>query len=370
MRRIAELDALRGIAAGIILLFHLNPVQFFYGWTGVDLFFVLSGYLITSIILRYHDEPHFFRTFYIRRGLRIWPIYYILFVALVLGNRFLPQPQKLDAWPYYATYTQNVPLYFGRPMPPFNPAFDHTWTLALEEQFYLIWPLVIAWAGRRRAVWVCLATMALSWKLRAGGDWIFWLAPRMSERLLLARADGFALGGLLAVGLLERERIPHRLAFIWRYALGGIGLISGIYLVRGLSSPDPIQFLGLPTPLDPANTILAVGAFYTALVGLILAFERHPVLAPLRWPPLLYLGQISYGLYLYHYVIYWMIDGGTFPMEVNPIRACLKIAVTILVSAISWHALEKPILRFKDRFSYRERPNIPATLPDTSSTHP
>src|SRR4051812_9144594 len=112
MPRVPELDALRAFAAGIVLLFHLRPEGFVFGWTGVDLFFVLSGYLITTIILQHQAAPGFLRNFYVRRGLRIWPLYYLTLFGLVALNPFLPRPQPMAGLPYYLTYTQNVPSYW------------------------------------------------------------------------------------------------------------------------------------------------------------------------------------------------------------------------------------------------------------------
>src|SRR5262249_12621797 len=151
------------------------------------LFFVLSGYLITNIILKYEESPHFIMSFYARRGLRIWPIYFLLLFVLVAVNCFLPHPYSLAGLPYYLTYTQNAPLYWGKPMPPFNPAFDHPWTLALEEQYYLLWPALVLCVGKRRLVWLCLALIAIAFVARSGFS-IYFVIPvvqnAMSERLL------------------------------------------------------------------------------------------------------------------------------------------------------------------------------------------
>jgi peptidoglycan/LPS O-acetylase OafA/YrhL len=368
MRRIPELDGLRALAASAILLFHLNPPRFFVGWTGVDLFFVLSGYLITSIILRNNSEPQFLRTFYIRRGLRIWPVYYLVFLCLIVANPWLPKPERLDAWPYYATYTQNLPSYWHRAMPPFNPCFDHTWTLAIEEQFYLVWPALVALVGPRRVGLLCCAVIALSWKLRAGGDWFFFLAPRMSERLLLARGDGFALGGLLAWFLARPESTLRHLRRLGPPLCALLALGAGLYLSYGMTQEGPIGFLGLPTPSDPAGTILAVDLCFAGVIGLVLLGQGHPLLAPLRFAPLVYLGRISYGLYMYHYVIYYFYEGQSFPHETSIWRGAMKIALTFAVAALSWHVIEQPLLSLKDHFDYRARPGLSGlTVPPSSA---
>ena len=125
MRRIPELDSIRGLAATTILLYHLVPATFHFGWAGVDCFFVLSSYLITSILLEYRKGPGFFVNFYARRSLRIWPIYYLCLVSLVAANAALRLGEPLEGLPYYATYTQNITLYWGQQPPPFQHRQPH-----------------------------------------------------------------------------------------------------------------------------------------------------------------------------------------------------------------------------------------------------
>jgi peptidoglycan/LPS O-acetylase OafA/YrhL len=346
MRRVPELDSLRGVAAVVVLLFHLDPMRFQWGWSGVDLFFVLSGYLITAIILRHGNAPGFVLRFYARRSLRIWPIYYLTMVALVVANPFGPRPQPLDGWPYYATYTQNIWEYgIGRPA-KFHIAFDHTWTLALEEQFYLLWPALVIWAGPRRVVRLCLATIAVAFLARR--DTI--LAYAFSERVLIARCDGFALGGLLAA-FLSRDRTARETALL------RLGLAAGVLLGGGFLAWGRTRYgwawIGLPTPAWPDWTILAFGVLYTGIIGLVALHAGRRGLAPLRLGPLVFLGQISYGLYLYHYPVYWFLDGGKFAYDQPPGTMALKLAASLAVATLSWYLIERPLLGLKDRFAYR-----------------
>src|SRR5947209_8320002 len=153
MRRVKELDALRGIAALVVVLGHIGALhgsfKVPYSWTAVDLFFVLSGFLITSILLRHEPTGPFFASFYARRGLRIWPIYYLSLLALAAINPWLPTPYALDGMPQFLTYTQTSFMYWTNDVRPGLHALDHTWTLAIEEQFYLIWPALVFLAGRK-----------------------------------------------------------------------------------------------------------------------------------------------------------------------------------------------------------------------------
>lgn len=392
-RRIAELDGLRALAAGVVLLFHLNPPRFAWGWTGVDLFFVLSGYLITAIILTNQHRRRFLLTFYVRRGLRIWPIYYLTLVVLVATTPWVPPERRpsLDGLWYYVLYLQNIWLYWLRPGPKFHEGFDHTWTLAIEEQFYLVWPalvVLVLWPGwdllgraidrnltgsalgfhwsraRRRLggmacisgrgwrlIALSLAAVCLAWMAREGG---YLRLGRLSERTLVARCDGLALGGLMAALLVEGQGLgsPVRRGL----GFGLIGLLSFGWLAWSAFETGSLAFLGLPTPADPATTILVVNLVYFGLVGLVVCGTGRPWLAPLRWPPLCQNGLISYGIYLYHYPIYWAFDRFKFQYEESLSRGLLKIGVTLLVAYASWYLIEKPILRLKDRFDYGRTP--------------
>jgi peptidoglycan/LPS O-acetylase OafA/YrhL len=347
MRRIPELDALRALAAAVVLLFHIHPPTFFFGWTGVDLFFVLSGYLITKIIVDHEDAEHFYYHFYVRRGLRIWPIYYLTLFGLIVLNCFLSRPEPMDALVYFLTYTQRIQYYWHKDPPPFHIAFQHTWTLALEEQFYLLWPAMVRLAGRKRLVGLCVVVVVVGYLARTD---VITVAP-YPEWILISRCDGFALGGLLAALLADRERVKR---YLMRYRLGfGLAGLAGLGFLVGAVAIYGRGFMGLPTPAYPAPTILAVDLAYFGVVGLILTLTGHWVLAPLRFRPLVYLGQISYGIYLYHYIIYWMLDGFAFHYDRPWLPgAPVKLGATVAVAMVSWHLIEQPILGLKKWFPY------------------
>ncbi len=354
MRRVPELDSLRGVAALVVLLFHLDTRRFFPGWTGVDLFFVLSGYLITSILLKDGRSPGFLPRFYARRTLRIWPIYYLVLLGLVAVNPLLPKPASLASLPWALTFTQNISLYWGKQPPRPHPAFDQAWTLALEEQFYLIWPALVLWAGRRRLVPLCGLVIALAVATRDGGNGFL---PKYIERLLASRSDGFALGALLAWSLADGGWARVRPG-LGRLGFASVAALAGGYLALGSWRYGAISFIGLPTPMWPGETIFAFGALYAGLIGLVAVEAGRWWLAPLRFRGLVYLGQISYGLYLYHVVVYWIVDGCDPKVSFRyaqpwPAQA-VKILGSLAVAMASWHLIERPILGLKDRVRYRE----------------
>ena len=358
MQRIPELDGLRAIAASVILASHLSPISFPPGWTGVDLFFVISGYLITSILINRPAAPGFLIAFYARRALRIWPIYYLGLAFIILVNPWLARPYELTALGYYLTYTQNVWLYWTETGPPFNPAFDHTWTLALEEQYYLLWPVLVMLTPRPWLPALCLSITALAFLGRQGFELYFifpLVTPALPARTLLSRCDGFALGGLLA-WLLSSDGPPRRRTLgVFLLAAAGTTAYLGYGFYRG-----GLLFLGLPTPANPALTILIVEIFYFSLLGLTVFHTGSRWLSLLRVGWLRWLGTISYGIYFYHYIIYWVVDGCAWTDNMNydqtwTVRGT-KVAITLAVATVSWNWIEQPILKLKDHFTYEASP--------------
>lgn len=351
MKRIPELDSLRGIAAVAILAFHFAPGWLPFGWSAVDFFFVLSGYLITTILLEHRDSPRTFQIFYIRRSLRIWPIYYLVLLSLTvfvwwLGDR-APESYSLEGLPFYLTYTQNIELYWGGQVAPFLPAFSHTWTLAIEEQFYLFWPLIVYCVGPRLLPFTTLVVLAGGVAARMSGLYPF---------LLVSRCDGFALGGLLA-GLfyLHADRARR-----WAVILAACGTAG--WFALALAKPDWLPH-GLRN--DGFGTlILPLSAGYFVILEWVVKRAGQPLLAPLRWKWLTYLGAISYGLYLYHVPVMHGAEVAfrrmgfhhTFGPERPLYRGVIEMVITLAVAAVSWHFVERPILSLKDRFNYRSKP--------------
>jgi peptidoglycan/LPS O-acetylase OafA/YrhL len=347
MKRVAELDAIRGVAALAIMVNHLP----FSGWIfhagayGVDLFFVLSGYLITTIILKNAGSPGFMTAFYVRRSLRIWPIYYLALAAVIAINPLFRPPFPLDGWPYYATYLQGVQGYWFGKVPPFSPLLDHAWTLALEEQYYLIWPALVVFLGGRAVVPLAIGLTLLSIGARSAG---------FSNRILLGRCDGFALGGLLAAVLLDLGAARAR-PKLYLAAFGLVAVVAASYPAWGGRAS---RLLAASRPsLDPANVagsirLASATLIFFSAVGAILILAGRPALRWLRGRTLCYLGTISYGIYLYHYPLYQILDA-TVGHAAAWWAIAIKFATTLAVASISWRYLEKPILGLKDRFHYR-----------------
>jgi len=361
MRRITELDAIRGLAAMSVMIYHLKPQAFALHGVRVDLFFVLSGFLVTTILLRKVGNGRALAAFAVRRCLRIWPAYFLALGLLVLGNPWLSKPFAMDALPYYLTFTQNIQRYWSNTVPDFCGYFGHTWSLAIEEQLYLVWPLIVLVVGRRGLVPVTLGLVALSVLMRSlGFHW--WL--------LVARCDGFALGGLLAVIFLDGEQVErHRK----RLQLG-----FGLFTVVAIPMVAATTYATLETEFGGKQTIMQVlmvltwNLFYFGLVGLVVLHTGHPALRILRDARLRYLGKISYGLYIYHsfvFIVMWAIGRALHLNE--PIWFdVLRVAVTILVASLSWHFIEEPITRLKSRVRYEPpAPDFSTAVPPLVQSH-
>ncbi len=342
--RVVELDALRALAALGVLATHLRP-GFGFGHTGVELFFVLSGYLITSIIVTNCRRPGFLRVFYARRCLRIWPIYYLALAVLVAFNLLRQHPEPMGGMAYYFTYLQYTWEYWHGAKPPTALPLYHTWTLAAEEQFYLVWPVLVLVVGPRylRPLAAVLAVVPLLVRH-------YWGAVDT----LLGHCDGLALGALLSTLI---PAVPAKATRVQRLVLPAVGLmalagyfVNAWYIGQGFGAVQAARS-------DVGISLISLS--YFGLIGLVVVRARSRSLCWLRLPGLCYLGRISYGLYLYHLLIFEWIDA-KFRFQMGYADTwrldALKVGVTVAVAALSWHLIEQPILRLKDRFRYQRPP--------------
>ncbi|MDR3638009.1 MAG: acyltransferase [Isosphaeraceae bacterium] len=335
MRRIAEFDGVRGLAAVAVVAYHIFMSRLPWGWAAVDVFFVLSGFLITGIVLEHGRSPGFLWAFYMRRGLRIWPIYYLL--LLIMAVCWVDDAQAI---PYYLTYTQRLPYYWGGEMPPWT-AMGHTWTLAMEEQFYLIWPALVLLAGKRWTGPLALALAVGSILARLAG---------FHHMILAGRCDGFAFGGLLAALVADAD-VEHARQRVLAWACGAGAIAVGLIIALGcvgclVDSNGPYGFRWHVT----TATIASFSG-----VALVAVNTGHRSLVLLRTPFVVYLGSISYGLYLYQYPILMSSEALRKLLGVGPgpILWSTEVLLTAAAAVVSWHLIEKPILRLKDFVPYR-----------------
>lgn len=317
-QRFVPLDGLRGVSVVLVLLAHTIAVPLF-GGVGVDLFFVLSGYLITGIIATGYDAGRFsFRRFYKRRFVRLFPALIatcVLFLGLVSAfPGFDGAPWKSVAASVLMVSNYTLAAGYG-----FPTAMGHTWTLASEWQFYIIWPAVYIGAKRRgvddrRILLGLFAAIAAVWVIRYATTNTMW-----HWRALDARADGLLYGCVLALAL--------RIVPSWRLP-AFVPILAGAAFLW-------IAFFPIGQQLNASNFLS-----FWIVAGVVMGSSRLLNRA-LELDALSYLGRISYGLYLYHFPI----AAACFVLGLSPTMNLVVTAATAVpLSVLSWHLLEKPLL--------------------------
>jgi peptidoglycan/LPS O-acetylase OafA/YrhL len=345
-KHMPQLDALRAFAVFVVMVEHWVHVQHVVDWgaLGVRLFFVLSGFLITGILLRYRGELEggrplgsLLRTFFARRFLRLSPVYLLYLAAIAVA---LPWSRQYMGW--FVVYLQNF-LFALRPK-VFEVLLAHFWSLSVEEQFYLFWPAVILLTPRRRLPLVLTGIVILGPVLRALG-----LAAGMSghavRMMMPAHFDTLGLGGLIA--LLGSGDAPER---AWEARLLRFGILVGppIVLVGWLTTGSDLSVVVEELGMGLAFAWLIAGAAggIGGVAGDVLDSRA-----------LQYLGRISYGIYVYHFNVPGLLRDKILPRlglampESIWLSFPICAVVTVAIAAASWQLLELPVNRLKARIT-------------------
>jgi peptidoglycan/LPS O-acetylase OafA/YrhL len=368
------LDGLRGVAVLLVLAYHLRLVP--GGFLGVDVFFVLSGFLITTLLVEeWRDRGSVsLRRFYLRRFLRLTPALAVLLLGCLLYTTCFRPPTEAAAYrremAVAACYVSNWPTVHGVPM----GTLGHTWSLSVEEQFYLLWPLLLVGllrlgVGPRGLAAVAAAgalasaglRLALHRLHRAGAPHPFEADLQHMTRVysgLDTRADALLVGCLVGV-LAAANLLPRSRRFVRWTGLASVAAVAALgsfVLTRSLGRSYPQLFDGLFTVFA-----LAVGV---VLVRLVSAPSRVGS-AVLGAAPLVWVGRLSYGLYLFHIpFILWCCPALGDGDRPAPADTLLILALTFAAAAVSYYAVERPCLRLKDRLRPRALP--PADAPAAS----
>jgi peptidoglycan/LPS O-acetylase OafA/YrhL len=390
--RIPDLDGLRGLAILLVICIHstvaINSITPWFpvsradgwaylamhvGWCGVDLFFVLSGFLITGILLKAKGQPHYYRNFYIRRALRILPLYYAVLLARVLLSftavpMMTVNPSELTAHALYVgNFWQCHARLNGLPFDSFG--LHVLWSLAIEEQFYLVWPLVVALVSRRWLWRLCVVgvfvALACRWVL-ARYQVDYWLAYVLPP----CRMDGLLIGGMVAL-----------------YATGGYTRAAFVHMARTTTLFGGAAVAALwaieGSPLYHGKFMLIFG--FTAFAVLFAGLLDFVVLGQpggwrvLRGRALRFIGERSYAIYLLHFPIVIGVFqlfitptardvlvpvceavGGSWPMYLCFLGSV--VAGSLLLAQVTWVLIERPCLRLKRHF--------PSTMPDVTGSKP
>lgn len=352
LKHIPQFDGLRGLAILAVLFAHLTYMPqigfarvFQYGRLGVDLFFVLSGFLITGILLDSKEFTGYFKNFYARRALRIWPLYYAVLGAFFVLLIVLHSPRSFytDAhtWPYYVSYTQNLLFNFPRSTP-----LEPTWSLAVEEQYYMVWALVVFFCGRKILRNCLIGMIVFSFCLRVGA-YFHGASLEFIHSFTLCRLEPLAAGGLAALWLRSKTCNPQR------WSRGGlIALMIGAGGVLLALVDWGVQSLIFSYPF--------LAAAFTGMLALALTARPESALLKntlnQRW--LTYTGKISYGIYLIHVPVFMAISYAARRILKSPaissgaqfLTVLAAFGAVYLAASISWRFFERPILRWKEKF--------------------
>lgn len=360
-QRLPALDGIRGLAIVLILALHFfdvavpfasKAVSVFktWGWVGVELFFVLSGFLITTILVTSKGRPRYFRNFYARRALRILPVYYatLALMLLILPAFFrnfeqaLGHPVYGPAWIYW-THTSN--FYFAAHAFADGP-LGHTWSLAVEEQFYFVWP-VLAWLLTQRSLRRLCVLVLIAEPLLRAALLLMGMQPISVYYLTFTRLDGLLLGAFVALAMNDpalRSVLVHNAG---RVIAAVLLLLAFAIAMKKLSG-----FAALVT-LESAKYTLVSLASGAVLVLALSAPARSLLRLMLESSALTFFGRYSYGLYLLHLPVISLL--GTRMLSQPKQQLWLTfgsyLAITVALSLLSWHLMEKPLLRLKARFA-------------------
>lgn len=338
------------------------------GWVGVSLFFSLSGFLITSILLDMKNSlstKDYFIKFYGRRFLRIFPLYYsyLLIIALLgkwlLSIRFKPTEMQivLDQIGYAAAYVYD--FFFTTATYQPSRFLDHFWSLSVEEQFYIFWPMLILLVPEKSLKKLFIGFIVLGpafrlayYLIHRSGVFTFLVAnPALAiYSLPFSHIDAFALGAYICRFPLPKARVQFR----WCAVLIPIIGFASQYLATG--SAGKLLAFGYPLRMPYGYQFIwgysLLNYFFTLLLYGVVREGWFTYF--LDWRPLRYLGKISYGLYAYHFPIIWFSshikDLGIASPLLQPLTAVIALPATILIASLSFHLMERPIINLKDRF--------------------
>ena len=378
-------DGLRAVAIGMVFFCHY--LNWNFGTYGVNIFLVLSGFLITGVLYDSRDSAHCFRNFYVRRTLRIFPVYYGFWLLMLLLTPVLGIEWTKGNW-LYAVYLGNyihswfgnavvthpglldifatrMPLIHVKEGNRFLISIGHFWSLCVEEQFYLVWPCVVYFVKtRNKLIRICLCLIVLVPLARLGATWVFTSNPLAIWTFTWLRCDEFLVGG--AAALLVRSNYAQRLiesGVVW--LAGGI-VVSVVVALLGRTISNPAILFRLQITAQFA-------AIDAAALGIILLSMRETSLVArgLSWSPLRALGRISYGFYIFHdiphlfyaeIVARWLArrpTGISRVLSAEGWTSLLALVGTIILATLSYKFLEEPFLRLKNRWA----PNRPKHVP-------
>lgn len=341
MKRIKTLDGLRGVAIIYVLFNHVFFIK--CGWIGVQIFFVLSGYLITSNLLNNIDFPIglYLKHFYWRRLLRISPVYFLyIFILLVTYHIFQKPASFYNELPYLITYTFN----FTKCIKSFinDSSTSHLWSLSLEEQFYFVWPFLIYYFRQTRLKTLMLTILIISPLLRYYNI-RFWDSPESTNINLYftgTQLDAFAYGAMIpAFDLGKKIKKP----LIWFLISFFVLLLVGLLTIHN----DNLE----KTSMKLVWSYTIVNLFSATLILLLISNNKHSIKMIFSNRIITSIGVVSYGMYIYHMLILNAFNKilTQIGVPMNWFTFLIYIGIVYIVSYTSYRILELKFLKLKDK---------------------
>ena len=352
-----QVDALRAAAISMVLVYHCfrvprtgyvsEVIVRVTGslWCGVDLFFALSGFLITTILIKTHDQPGRYKNFIARRSLRIFPLFYawlaIFFIcAPWIGVNDMGEMAAASPWAWTYTFNWFIAKVGGYPA---DPVIDHIWSLAVEEQFYLVWPILVFVCKPKWVGWLAGCGVLVAWGIKlamwaAGSPW------EVIHTQTYTRMDGLLAGGLVAwlrIYHWESDAVKRGMFWALMLSAGGLVVLGGAY-----GHLWPAEQTAVPATL-------LYSIFFAALLAQFVrggaVIERlRPLLDTdlVRW-----IAKLSYGIYLSHWILWrWFAAA---PEAWNSVwwqKGISVVALSLLISLVLYWLIEVPFLRMKRFF--------------------
>jgi peptidoglycan/LPS O-acetylase OafA/YrhL len=368
--RVSELDGIRGIAILVVMLYHIgmqtpaHPTYFYrlvldthgFGWCGVDLFFVLSGFLITGILLDSKGSRNYFSVFYIRRALRILPLYYL---AVFLLFQVIPPAAHRFGWSWTEVssteqiwYWLHISNWRTAFVPLIYPEVSHFWSLAVEEQFYVLWPMLVLVCSRSRLLHLC-AYLILGCIVIRNLPAVQILAAQynnMLYRLTPFRMDSLLFGACAALISRNQQWAATARPYLWWVFASGIAGIAIVVAAAGTTSAysGPMTRFGFSALGLTFACAVLLTTWHAGSDGIVARLLRGKVLTNF--------GKYSYAMYVVHAslapCLVPRIDlPGFRPLAVG-LRVLMELAATYLLALLSWNCIERHFLQFKSRFPY------------------
>lgn len=339
---IPALDGLRGIAILLVVLFH--TFHFMLGWCGVDLFFILSGFLITSSLIETKEDKNYLKKFWLKRILRIFPLYYLILIIILIPKFFFNiDTVSYNSWSYWF-YLQNWVYVYNGVFPDGKDTLNHFWSLAIEEQFYLLFPFVIKYTPKKNLVAVLFTFIVIA----VGARYYFFAHKNIGYYVAtVSRLDALSIGALMAFSVREYKHLLEKYIHVAFYS-------TLCYVIFAIAIYQDLHF---SNPLIATFGLTAFAILFACiLIYSISNFKNNFLTTILNNRYLKFIGKISYGLYVYHWVLYvflrplfldFLFNSTQLIIVSKVIASSLIFLLALTTSYLSYRYFEKRIMSLR-----------------------